>query len=348
MKNQGVQVFCVVVTVAFILFVIIVLARRLCTEFYTENIALEFPFKKVVDQNNTPLNIVAISAPFREKKHEEMFEKLKNAGKTFIGISSYLSFPNKIINPFEDRYHEQQKHNYPSMCKAWLHCFRNADDTKSFAHLPHMLMSEADLSDLGDRVEPVPKEYDFIYICLSDNDKCTPGWQSYNRNWELAKVCLEIMCATFKLRGALVGRTGCDYTDKCNGIVKTFPFLPYHEFQAEMKKSKFLFVPNVSDASPRVITEAMKYDIPVLCNYNIIGGWHNIISGVTGETFWDPISFMHILPMFLKNIADGKYKPREWMEQNRGKKVAGKKLCEFLRSCLPDQVPSGVESIFIY
>lgn len=338
---------CAVTALLAILVILIIVFKRcvLDKENY-ENIEISFPFKKVVDQNNKPLKIVAISAPFREEKHEEMYKKLKKAGNVFVGISSYLSFPNKITNPFEDRFHEKRGHDYPGMCNAWLHCFRDKKDTQKFAHLPHMLITEADLIDLGKDPEPVEKKYDFMYVCLKDNDKCTPGWQSYNRNWELAKVCLEIMCEKYKLRGCMVGRTGCDYSEKCNGIVTTHPFLPYHEFQAEMKRSKFLFVPNVTDASPRVITEAMKYNIPVLCNYNIIGGWHNIISGVTGETFWDPISFAYVLPKFLNQIQN--YRPREWLVKNRGKKKSGKQLCEFMKKCFPDRVGDKVESIFIY
>ena len=36
--------------------------------------------------------------------------------------------------------------------------------------------------------------------CLKDNDKCEDGWQSHNRNWELAQYCLDIMCNKFHLQ----------------------------------------------------------------------------------------------------------------------------------------------------
>lgn len=335
------------VTAMLVIAALVAMIVKKCTENYeNKNIEFGFPFKKIVDQNNKPLEIVAISAPFREEKHEAMYKKLKNAGKAFVGISSYLSFPNKITNPFEDKFHEKRGHDYPGMCSAWLHCFREKKDTEKFAHLPNMLITEADLIDLGNAPEPIEKKYDFMYVCLKDNDKCTPGWQSHNRNWELAKVCLEVMCAKYKLRGCMVGRTGCDYSEKCNGIVTTHDFLPYHEFQSEMKKSRFLFVPNVTDASPRVITEAMKYNIPVLCNYNIIGGWHNIVSGVTGEFFACPITFAQVLPKFLSQLPN--YQPRKWLETNRGKKNSGKQLCDFMRKCFPDRIPESVTSVFIY
>ena len=71
----------------------------------------------------------------------------------------------------------------------------------------------------------------------------------------------------------------------CNGIVKVVPFLAFDAFQKEMQKCRFLFVPNIADASPRVITEAICYNMPVLVNRNILGGWHYVEPGVTGEFF---------------------------------------------------------------
>ena len=152
-----------------------------------------FPFKNIYDDKGKKLNIIAITAPFRSKDHEELYETYKKKGLSFIGISSYLDFPNHIDNPHEDRYHEKQNHDYPGMVKAWLHCFRKPGYTDKFKHLPHLLLTESDLKSVkGDekdeeKVEKTEKEYDFIYCCLKDNDKCQPGWQSYNRNWELAK-----------------------------------------------------------------------------------------------------------------------------------------------------------------
>lgn len=343
------------VIVVIVMVMVIVFLTSSTERYVDEDIPLEFPFKTVYDENNQKLTrVVALAAPFRETKHEELYERLRQAGKTFIGISSYLNFPNKIHNPHEDRFHEEKRHDYPGMCKVWLHCFRDEKDTSLFRHLPHMLVTEADLVDVGQPADPssLKKEYDFMYICLKDNDQCTPGWQSYNRNWEMAKVCLEEMCEKYRLRGVLVGRTGCEYTDKCNGLVKTYDFLPYDQFQAEMKKCRFLFVPNVSDASPRVITEALRYNMPVLCNYHILGGWHNIIPGVTGEFFRDPITFAQMMPVFMQRLHAGTYRPRDWFVQHRGKLNSGRELAQFLKKNLPrvngeSVIPDRVQSIFI-
>jgi hypothetical protein len=309
---------------------------------------VEFPFKNLYDDKGNRLNIILLAAPFREEKHEELYLKYKKKGYEFCGISSYLNFPNKILNPYEDKFHETKSHDYLKMASAWLHCFRDIsindknaplDSVNQLTELkksglPMMLLTEADLKDV-DNFKPdhsIKKEYDFIYVCLSDNDKCEAGWQSYNRNWELAKKCLEVMCGQFKLKGVMVGRENCEFTDKCNGIVKVHPFLDYHEFQKEMQKCRFLFVPNVSDASPRVITEAMTYNMPVLVNKYILGGWHNVIPGVTGEFFSNEVD---IIPA-LTNMVNNSYKPRDWFVENRGMKKSGKQLAEFLIKNYPN------------
>ena len=294
---------------------------------------VNFPFKNLFDENKNPLNIILISAPFREKKHEELYDQYKNQGLAFCGISSYLEFPGHIDNPYEDRFHEERQHDYTKMTSAWLHCFRQEKIPQNLKNsgMPLLLMTEADLKLIDDKpLPPTEKEYDFIYCCLEDNEKCDPGWQSYIRNWELAKKCLEVMCSQFHLRGILVGRKNCEFTDKCNGIVKVTPFLAYDEFQNEMKKCKFLFVPNISDASPRVITEAICYNMPVLVNYNIVGGWHNVISGVTGEFFTNETDIIPELTKITSNYNS--YQPRSWFQANRGAKISGKILADFLKN----------------
>ena len=299
-----------------------------------EVLKVDFPFKNLFDDNNDKLNIILIAAPFREKKHEKLYEEYKKKGLKFCGISSYLSFPDPIMNPYEDKFHEKRNHDYIEMTDAWLHCFREPSEKLKASEKPSLLLTEADLKDTSDYKpdKNIKKEYDFMYVCLKDNDKCDPGWQSYNRNWDLGKKCLEIMCGKYNMKGLLIGRENCEFTDKCNGIVKVLPILPFNEFQKEMQKCKFLFVPNISDASPRVITEAICYNMPVLVNRNIFGGWHNVIPGVTGEFFTDENNIQTALDKITTNI----YQPREWFIKNRGKKISGKRLAKFLIKNFPE------------
>jgi hypothetical protein len=291
-----------------------------------------FPFKNTFDDKGNKLNVILISAPFRTEKDEQKYKDYKKQNLLFCGISSYLDFPNTIHNPHDDRFHVIKRHDYISMVDAWLNCFRIPSYLERIRSIPHILMTEADLKDTSIVHESVQKDYDFLYSCLPDNDKCDPGWQSYNRNWDLAKKCIEIMCRDFHLRGVLVGRENCEFSQHCNGIVKVYPYLSYHGFQAELQKSRFLFVPNISDASPRVITEAICHNIPVLVNENILGGWHNVIPSVTGEFFTDENNFSDQLAKILNND----YQPRNWFQQNRGKKISGKILAQFLIDNFPN------------
>jgi hypothetical protein len=293
---------------------------------------VKFPFKNLFDDKGNKLNVILIAAPFREKKHEDLYKKYKSNGMSFAGISSYLEFPKKIHNPYEDKYHETQEHNYTSMVDTWLHCFREPMDVS----IPQVMLTEADLKDTESYApnNRVKKEYDFMYVCLKDNDNCEPGWQSYNRNWELAKECLKIMCSQYNLKGVIVGRENCKITEFCDGIVKILPFLSFHKFQKELQKCRFLFVPNISDASPRVITEALCYNIPVLVNENIVGGWHNVIPHITGEFFNDETDIIYALDYMTKNINT--YSAREWFIKNRGNKISGRILASFLIQHYPN------------
>ena len=333
------------ILVIILLLVVLFLPRHhALTESFSAPLA-EFPFKNVYNDKGERMNVILLSAPFRTIEHEQKYEEYRNQGLLFCGISSYLDFPNPIENPYEDRFHIQQNHSYPDMASAWLHCFRRHGYTERFQHLPHLLLTEADLKDV-DTVTPsteADKEYDFLYCCLKDNDQCEPGWQSYNRNWDLAKRCLEVMCSVFHLRGVLVGRQNCEFSGQCDGIVKVIPFLPHHEFQAELRKCRFLFVPNIADASPRVITEAITMDIPVLVNEQILGGWHNVIPGVTGEFFRDETD----LPRAIRTLHTTHYHPRKWFSQNRGKQHSGKQLAEFLRGVFPSLPPTSIATITI-
>lgn len=296
---------------------------------------VKWPFRNVYDDKRTKLNVVLITAPFRTDEDVNTFNKYIEMGVEFCGMSSYLNFPDLLINPYEDMYHVKNKHDYLSMVSAWLHCFREPSERLQKSGLPLLLLTEADLKDFSNIEIPsmAEKEYDFFYSCPKDNDQCNPGWQSYTRDWVLAKECLKVMCGKYKLKGIIVGRENCEFTKLCADYVTIIPAMKYHEFQATMQKCKFIFVPNILDASPRIITEAMCYNIPALVNNNIVGGWHNIIPNVTGEFFTDENNINEALD---KIIRPNIYQPRKWFEANRGKTISGGQMARFLIKHFPN------------
>ena len=88
------------------------------------------------------------------------------------------------------------------------------------------------------------------------------------------------------------------------------------EFQKELQKARFLFLPNITDASPRVITEAMCYDLRLLINYDIIGGW-KYVTPETGEFFHDEFDIEKALEKLTKNMD--RYQPRKHFVEKYGK-----------------------------
>ena len=142
----------------------------------------------------------------------------------------------------------------------------------------------------------------FYMLFLKDNDKCEEGWQSYNRNWEQAEKCLDIMCNKFKLKGLLIGRINCKIPNSCHKLMETTDFLDYSVFIKKYNQCRFVFVPNKLDASPRVMTEAICFNLPVLGNYNITGGWKYVTNEV-GELFNKKEGdFEEVLTRFMKNF----------------------------------------------
>ena len=129
--------------------------------------------------------------------------------------------------------------------------------------------------------------------------------------------------------------------------MKVVPFLPYSEFQKLIKKSKWLFVPNISDASPRVITESMYHNLPVLLNQNILGGWHNLVPGVTGEFFNDEKDVGAAVQTLLDRFSE--YQPRKWYRENRGREEnSGVVLIEFLKEHYPEINNKNTKYAYMY
>ncbi len=332
-------------TIFLLLIVIILLVVQQFLSYQLTNIPdVEFPFKNVKDQNNRNLNIMVITAPFRSDKDKDNFNKyVQKYNIPMLGMASYLNFPGEITHPYDDPYYKKnfKKHDYINSCIGWCHGFRDPKaNGLDKSKIPVMELSESDLV-IHTFKPSKKKDWDFIYVCLQDNKNCKYGWQAENRNWNLAKKCFPIMCDKYKLKGLLVGRLNCDYTPKCKdsltimGNKDNEGKLEYHDFMDKLSKSKFLFVPNIRDASPRVLTEALVVDVPVMVNEKIYGGW-KYVNEKTGEFFNDENDFPKALEKMLQKIKQQKYQPRKWFTSRYSIQKTGKKLYDFIKKIYPE------------
>jgi len=303
-----------------------------------------FPFRYLMDEKNNMLPIVLISAFFRDDIEVNRYNDYINRGIKVAGITAYKTFPKPITDNTGDSYMYKDTFDYLGKIKNWFCCFRNPE-SYGFNSTHNIIdYSESDFYDF-DQSPPVEKKYDFIYICNNDSEDSCPmdGWNAINRNFKLALACLPIMINEFKLKVLILGRLNCGLEKLYGDMIEIQDFLPYHEFQAKMKQARFLFVPNIYDASPRVITEALIKDIPVLMNTSIVCG-SKYVNYETGELFTDDNDIRYSLRKLLEK--KDKISPKKWWQQHYSRQKAGIKFRDFLHSQYPEILENVKEVYF--
>merc|ERR1712039_816356 len=100
----------------------------------------------------------------------------------------------------------------------------------------------------------------------------------------------------YNMTGVLVatkdkaGKKACSIPAVCKGRIKQTSYLPnQRDYFDYLRQSRFAFLPQVHDASPRVSTQALTLDVPILMNWYIMGGWKYVTEQPgelrTGEFF---------------------------------------------------------------
>jgi hypothetical protein len=131
------------------------------------------------------------------------------------------------------------------------------------------------------------------------------------------------------------GTKACKIPASCKGKVLQTPFVSFNQTMDYFRQSRFLFIPQVYDASPRVVTQAMTLNVPVLMNRNIIGGW-KYINDKTGEFFHDMSDLRKSIDILSANL--GSYEPRKYITENYGNELYGKKLRAFVEAHFSERV----------
>jgi hypothetical protein len=303
-----------------------------------------FPFRYFQDENGETIPIVAVTGFFRENKAKELYYDYLKNGIPIIGITAYKTFPKKIMDQSEGEYETNDTFDYVGQIQNWMCCFRSPHKYGFTGWNNLADISESDFYDVDQEPEE-PKKYDFIYVCNKDDDTCPiNGWNAINRNFKLAKECFPIFINEYKLKGLIVGRVGCGLEQLYGDNVEITDFLDWHELQRKMRQSRFLFLPNVYDASPRVIAECITKGVPVLMNESILCGY-KYISNETGEFFTDENNIRDSLNTILAKI--GKISPKKWWSENYGVQRMGVKVRNFLYPFYPDLLENVEQMKFI-
>jgi len=316
--------------------VIVALALKMFIEGYKvqEKEESVFPFRLLCNEKRELIPVVALTAFFRTDGDRQRYEEYLNSGTKVIGFTSYKTFPNPMLDGTGDDVNMNDSFAYTKEIQNWVCCFKSPAEY-GFTDFNNLLeMSESDFKDVEDPIPKSSKVYDFMYVCLQDEDNSCPlnGWNAVNRNFNLALKCFPIMIQKLGLKVLVVGRLNCGLEELYGDRIEVVGFLPYHEFQDKMKACRYLFVPNVYDASPRVVTEALSKDIPVLMNRNIVCG-SKYINDETGELFTDE----NDVEMRISSLMKKDLRPREWWAKNYSRESSGVKFRNFLREVFPDE-----------
>lgn len=302
----------------------------------------EYPFQPVRNQRNELVNVILVRS-MMSPHHFALYDKYKN-DILFMGISSMEDYPLRSPNPYSQNFPNDR---YVGLFPGWLNMFR---DTSVYpSHVKVILLSQSDFSLPPPVTVALPKKYDFTFSG-SDQDVhngCV-GWSSFAKNLSFFHDAIALMCAD-GMTGVYVASKKndkkCPIPPACEGkITQTF-FLPQNEFLNYVQQSHFLFLPQVHDASPRVITQALSVNVPVLMNYHIMGGW-KYVTERTGEYFHD-LTDIRAAIQRLKDNRD-KYEPRKYIDETTGDNISGPRLYKFVVENFSDRVklPEGTTRLF--
>jgi len=312
-----------------------------------------YPFQPVRDENGKFVNVMLVQSAFSHPEEKAAFEKYKD-DILFLGIMSYETFPFPSPNPHANKF---GRDDYLDIFPGWLNMYRNPEEIfPDNVKILQMSQSDFALPEIDYEVEVKEgkhiKRFDFVYVMSTggtkvneDYDGACNGWGAHAKNFTFAKDALEVMCDEGMTGVVLATRD--DWTSKpcklpasCEGKVLQTPYVSYEEALDYFRQSKFLFIPQVYDASPRVVTQAMALDVPVLMNRNIVGGW-KYINDKTGEFFNDLSDFKESYAHVLANGND--YEPRRYVIENYGTETSGEKLFRFVKEHFSDRVnlPEG-------
>merc|ERR1712232_1127796 len=162
---------------------------------------------------------------------------------------------------------------YVGLFPGFLNMYRHPENIFP-SHVKVLDMSVSDFY-LPDPGSPLPKKWDFTFSG-SDQDigdewesKCV-GWSMHCKNWSFALQALEVMCGELKMTGVLVAtkdkkdQKKCAIPKSCEGKMLQTTYLERQDdFYNYVKQSRFLFLPQVHDASPRVASQALALDTPL-------------------------------------------------------------------------------------
>ncbi|HEV3291313.1 MAG TPA: hypothetical protein VG123_20215 [Streptosporangiaceae bacterium] len=103
-----------------------------------------------------------------------------------------------------------------------------------------------------------------------------------------------------------------------------------------LAQARVAFFPNVLDASPVLLTEALCLDVPVVSTRRILGGW-KYVRPATGRFFTDQDDVTGAVAACLT----GDFAPRGWFSASHGPEHAASRLAALLDEAAEHRLPAA-------
>ena len=249
------------------------------------------------------------------RRYREQYGYNKKLTQHVVFVSSPYLHANKTAN---------------KLAKIWFHPFREPEKYLSCRAIPY-LVSESDFVDPSFiTIYDSAKKRDYFYFTLGGDS---------GTNYKGFSIFKNILPTIYKmgLKGLVIIYGKAFKTPKSDirylknyGVTIITKKLNEKEVAKIMASSKFGLFPNIKDCSPRMITECIVRNVPVLVNYNIWGGW-KYINEDTGEFLMQEDVGQSIESLLIK-----KYEPRKYFMMEHGLINSSKKLATILSYHYPD------------
>jgi hypothetical protein len=278
-----------------------------------------WPYSFVVDARGAEIGWAIVHSEIVSPAGQEFLARLRRRAIRLLGMCSDGTFPK--LNP-------EDPIDYGALCEGWCHCFREPDQFLP-RDAPRTLISGSDFVDVIEVVRransgqgPVPDSYDYVYVGAEE------PWKRDAKGWSLARECVVSLHETLGFRGLLIGAP----RDASLGEhqVLTLPLMPRAKFLYHLARARFLLVPSGLDASPRILSEALSLDVPIVVFRGILGGW-KYVNRFTGEFF----ESAEDVSVAVQNCLSTSRQPRRWYAAHHGSYRAGRSLLAFIRTLDP-------------
>lgn len=292
--------------------------------YYLQMWGNNYPYNNIADQRGNILPIKVLSAPIyqNDKSQIEQFWDAKKRGELCLGIMSCGRWPCYNIQDTANnsRLAEINKPHMQSIIKeidGWLSCERGQYSPKS------ILYSESDLTDIATNIKPWnERDIDIVYY----SGVTESAYYEYHKQINLGVECLQKIKAATGCRAIYVGEKPKD------GLEHQPKFL-WADWNKYLQRCKILLVSAISDASPRILTDALSNGCAIIVNKDIFGGWKYVVPE-TGAFFASPDDAVNVYKNIIDKGNSGNLDPSKWYAANYGKEKGALKLrafCELLR-----------------